>query len=239
MQKRYSCNRCGFSAHKKSNITDHLNIKKQCKGTEEAKVMTKEHFKCEDCDEDVAYNGIKKHAKICKKQKPHTTIYNNNTNTNNSNNTTNNITNNIICVTLNATETPSTDHIDKIIAMIEARLPDLYKKIYFDKTVPQNHCILYTPEHEKNRTVGIIIGENKNFTDIKEEKFLNEIETSISLAQDRIIEKFPEDQQFDMYKKATEVYKARKTDQVINERNEFLKIAKDNHQMVINTSMCV
>ncbi len=35
-----------------------------------------------------------------------------------------------------------------------------------------------------------IIGENKKFTDIKEEKFLDEIETSISLAQDRLIEKF-------------------------------------------------
>ncbi len=229
MHKRYSCNRCNLESDRCQTIKDHLNRKIKCEGSLEAKLNTLDTFKCTDCDEDVNYKVTKKHLKTCKKEKPSTII-----NVTNNNNIINN-NNTYIYIALNATETPSIEHIDKICSMIESRLPDLYKKIYFDKNVPNNHCILYTPEHEKNRTVGIIRGETQKFIDVKEDTFLDEIETTLNLAQDRLIDCLPVDQQFDVCQNVTKKYKERTSSRVVAERGEYLKIAKDNHQMVIDT----
>ncbi len=213
--KKYFCTRCEFTTDRKSTLTDHLNRIRPCKGSLPAELGISSKFK------ETPHNS-------------NTTINNIDNSVDNSvDNRVNNITINIM---VNSVGNPSVDHIpeNNIENILKARLPLFFKSLYFDEAVPENHSILYTEEDERKGVIRVVLGDEpiKKFTPIGIKRFYNDIATDINLAQNRIIDKLPEEERSEMYRKATNIHNKRSATQIVADNEELLEIAKKYNTIV-------
>ena len=141
-------------------------------------------------------------------------------------------------LTMNSFNNPSIDHLNDNI--LKDSVQSLFKTVFFNNQVPQNHVILYGPEEERNGIVKVLMNNLDNDNKIKYDSisvndFNTKNECSLERLQNQLVDSMEKSDQNRMYEYLDKVNLNKTTEDRVYDKISMLQIAKSGHTMVENT----